>query len=150
MMYWCRRPVGGEPQGGPDSELRGHWPLLPTWMTENPHQHTCVHINTMNEQIWKYVVDKKVWNNSKHVLNFRFLKVAPLCFVDSTANPWPSLNELHDVVTWNGFHFTGVPCQGSFVEFLAFLMGLGPSTVWCRSQVGTQPYLTTVRIHFIS
>ena len=47
-------------------------------------------------------------------------------------------NELHDVVTWNGFHLTGEPCQGSFVEFLAFLMGLGPSVVLCRSQVGTQ------------
>ena len=27
------------------------------------------------------------------------IKVATLCFVDSPANPWPSLNELHDVVT---------------------------------------------------
>uniref|UniRef100_A0A667Y5U0 Pyridine nucleotide-disulfide oxidoreductase domain-containing protein 2 n=1 Tax=Myripristis murdjan TaxID=586833 RepID=A0A667Y5U0_9TELE len=42
---------------------------------------------------------KKLLNNSKYVLYFRFLKVATLCFVDSTANPWPSLNELHDVVT---------------------------------------------------
>ena len=81
---------------------------------------------------------QKVWNIYKYVSYFRFLKVATLCFIDSAANPWPSLNELHDVVTWNGFHFTGVPCQGSFVEFLAFLMGLGPSVVLCRSQVGTQ------------
>ena len=70
---------------------------------------------------------QKVWNNSKHVSYFRFFNVASLCFVGSAANPWPSLSELHDGVTWNGFNFTGVSCQGSFVEFLAFLMGVGPS-----------------------
>lgn len=69
-------------------------------------------------------------------LYFRFFKVAILCFVDSAAKP--SLSELHDVVTWNGFHFIGVPCQVSLVEFHAFLMGLGLSVVLCRSQVCTQ------------
>ena len=91
--------------------------------------------------------------NSKYVSYFRFLKVATHCFVDSTANPWPSLTELHDVVTWNGFHFTDVPCQGAFVEFLALLIGLGQSAVLCRSQVGTQltaDYLTIARIHFMA
>ena len=48
----------------------------------------------MNEHIWNYVVNKKVRNNSKYVSYFRFLEV-----VDSAANPWPSLNELHGVVT---------------------------------------------------
>ena len=77
----------------------------------------------------------------------RFLRVAALCFVDSAANPRPSLSELHDVFTWNGSHLTGVPCHGSFVEFLAFLMGFWPSVV-CRSQVGTQ--LIAVRIHIMA
>lgn len=35
---------------------------------------------------------------SEYVLYYRFLKVA-LCFVDSAVNSWPSLRELHDVVT---------------------------------------------------
>ena len=106
------------------------------------HDHLNCWFSLKASKLWinirNYVVNKKVWSNSKYVSYFRFLKVATLCFVDSAANPWPSLNELHDVVTWNGFHFTGVPCQGSFLEFLAFLMGLGPSVVLCRSQVGTQ------------
>ena len=29
---------------------------------------------------WNYVLNKKVWNNWKHVLYFRFFKVATLCF----------------------------------------------------------------------
>jgi len=81
----------------------------------------------MNEHVWNYVVNKKC-----EITSFRLVNVATLCFVDSAATLWPSLNELHDVVPWNGFHFTGE------VEFLAFLMGLGPSVVLCRSQVGTQ------------
>ena len=92
----------------------------------------------MNEHVRNYVVNKKVWNNSQNVSYFRFLKVATLCCVHSAANPWPSLTELHDVVTTSGFHLTGVSCQGSFAEFLAFLMGMGPSVVLCRSQVSTQ------------
>lgn len=35
-------------------------------------------------------------NHSKYVLYFRFLKAATLCFVNDTANPWPSLNGLHE------------------------------------------------------
>lgn len=47
------------------------------------------------------------------------------------------------------FHLTVVPHSGSFVEFLAFLMGLGPSVV--RELVHSrQPYLTTVRIHMMA
>ena len=41
------------------------------------------HQNWMNEHIWNYVLNKKVWNNSKYVLYFRFLKVATLCFFDT-------------------------------------------------------------------
>ncbi|CAJ0934187.1 unnamed protein product [Ranitomeya imitator] len=41
----------------------------------------------------------------------RFFKVATFCFDDCFAHSWHSLDELQDVVTRNGFHFTGVPCQ---------------------------------------
>ena len=45
----------------------------------------------MNEHIWNHVVNRKVWNNSKHVLYLRFLKIATLCsddcFAHSYANP---------------------------------------------------------------
>lgn len=50
-----------------------------------------------------------------------------LCFFDTAANPWCSLNELHEVLR-----------QGYLVEFLALLMGLGPSVVLCRCQAATQ------------
>ena len=50
----------------------------------------------MKEHIWNYVVNKKV-------LYFRFFKVATFCFVDSFAHSWHFLNQIHEVVTWNGF-----------------------------------------------
>ena len=40
----------------------------------------------------------------------RFFKVATLCLDDSFAHSWHSLNQLHEVVTWNAFQLTGVPC----------------------------------------
>ena len=46
---------------------------------------------------------QKVWNNSKHVLHFRFFKIATLCFDYCFAHCWLSLDELHEVVIWNGF-----------------------------------------------
>lgn len=49
-----------------------------------------------------------------------------LCFFDTTTNPWCSLSELHEVLR-----------QGYLVEFLALLMGLGPSVVLCRCQAVT-------------
>ncbi|CAJ0924756.1 unnamed protein product [Ranitomeya imitator] len=36
-----------------------------------------------------------------------FFKVAPFCFDDCFAHSWHSLDELQEVVTGNGFHFTG-------------------------------------------
>lgn len=45
--------------------------------------------------------------------------------------------------------FTLLVClQASFVEFLAFLMGQGPSVVLCKSQVDTQ--LTTVKTQIMA
>ena len=40
----------------------------------------------------------------------KFVKVATLCLDDSFAHSWHSLNQLHEVVTWNAFQLTGVPC----------------------------------------
>ena len=42
--------------------------------------------------------------------SFKQIKVATLCLVDSFAHSWHSLNQLHEVVTWNAFQLTGVPC----------------------------------------
>jgi hypothetical protein len=41
---------------------------------------------------------------------FIFFKVATLCLDDSLEHTWHSLNQLHEVVTWNVFKLTGVPC----------------------------------------
>ena len=41
---------------------------------------------------------------------FRFFKVATICHNDSFAHSWHSLNQLHEVVTWNAFQLTGVSC----------------------------------------
>lgn len=64
------------------------------------------------EDIWNYVANQKLWMDSEYALYFSFLKIAIFCFDDSFANSWPSLNQLHEEVTWNVFHFAGVPCQG--------------------------------------
>jgi hypothetical protein len=53
---------------------------------------------------------KKVLNKSKYILYLRYFKVATLCLDDSFAHSWYSLNRLHEVVTWNAFQLTGVPC----------------------------------------
>ena len=39
------------------------------------------------------------------------LQMSHLLLDDSFAQLWHSLIQIHEVVTWNGFHFTGVPCQ---------------------------------------
>jgi hypothetical protein len=46
----------------------------------------------------------------KIYLYLRFFKVATFCLDDSFAHAWHSLNQLHEVVTWNAFQLTGVPC----------------------------------------
>jgi hypothetical protein len=45
----------------------------------------------------------------KIYLYFRIFKVATLCLDDSFVLSWYSLNQLHEVVTWNGLQLTGVP-----------------------------------------
>ena len=43
-----------------------------------------------------------------HVI-FEILQIVTLCSDDSFAQPSHSLNQLHEVVTWNAFQLTGVP-----------------------------------------
>lgn len=57
----------------------------------------------MKEHIWNYVVNTKVLNKPEYILYFRFFKVAIFCFDESFAHSWHSLNQLDEVVTWNGF-----------------------------------------------
>ena len=45
----------------------------------------------------------------KQIKNILF-KVATLCLDSSFVHTWHSLNQLHEVVTWNAFQLTGVPC----------------------------------------
>jgi hypothetical protein len=45
--------------------------------------------------------NQKVLNKSKYILDLRFFKVATLCPDDSFAHSWHSLNQFHEVVTWN-------------------------------------------------
>ena len=53
----------------------------------------------------------------KHIkiyLYLRFFEVATLNLDDSFAHSWLSLNQLHEVVTWNAFQLTGVPWSKLF------------------------------------
>lgn len=58
-----------------------------------------------------------------------------LCFFDTTANPWCSLNELHEALR-----------QSYLVEFLALLTRLGLSVVLCRCHAVT--HLTALLVNF--
>lgn len=100
----------------------------------------------MKQDLWNYVAKKKLINNSKCVLYFRFLQAAALCFVDSAANTRPSLNELHDVVTWDGF--TPQVCLSAIICGICCLLH-GVGTIRCVVH-SWQPYLTTVRIHIMT
>jgi hypothetical protein len=48
-------------------------------------------------------------SNQKYISDLRFFKVATFC-LDSFGHAWHSLNQLHEVVTWNAFQLTAVPC----------------------------------------
>ena len=56
-----------------------------------------------------YNNQKKVLNKSKYILYLRFFKKATLCLDDSFAHSCHSLNQLHEVVTWNAFQLTRMP-----------------------------------------
>ncbi|XP_073495545.1 uncharacterized protein, partial [Phyllobates terribilis] len=53
--------------------------------------------------------------------NIEFFKVATFCFDDCFAHSWHSLDELQEVITGNGLHFTGILCL------------IGPSKATIRS-----------------
>ena len=48
-------------------------------------------------------IKQKSVQQIKIYFDFRFFKVATLCLDDSVAHFWHSLNQLHEVVTWNAF-----------------------------------------------
>ena len=54
------------------------------------------------------VVTKKVLNKSKYILYLRLYKVAILCLDVSFAHSLHSLNQLHEVVTWNAFQLISI------------------------------------------
>ena len=58
---------------------------------------------------WNHFIIKKVLNKSKSILYLRFFKVATICLDDSFAHFWHSLNQLHEIFTWNAFKLTSVP-----------------------------------------
>ena len=54
--------------------------------------------------------NQKSVKQTKIYFIFEIFKVAALCLDDSFAHSWHSLNQLHEVVTWNAFQLTGMPC----------------------------------------
>ena len=70
----------------------------------------------------------QVLNKSKYILDFRFFKVATISLNDSFAHSCHSLNQLHEVVTWNAFQQVCL-VKSEFVECLSFLMRLSQSVV---------------------
>jgi hypothetical protein len=63
----------------------------------------------MKKHIWNHLVTKKSVQQIKiYVICEILQKVATLD--DSFAPSWHSLNQFHEVVTWNAFQLTGVPC----------------------------------------
>jgi hypothetical protein len=45
----------------------------------------------------------------KEYFMVEIFQIATLCVNDSFAHSWHSLNQLHEVVTWNAFQLTGMP-----------------------------------------
>ena len=59
----------------------------------------------LSEDINTEITHMELCNNQKSVKSKCILvfKVATLCLDDSLAHTWNSLNQLHEVVTWNAF-----------------------------------------------
>ena len=53
-------------------------------------------------------VNQKSVKQMKIYFIFEVFQIATLCLDDSFAHGWHSLNQLHEVVTWNAFQLTGV------------------------------------------
>jgi hypothetical protein len=54
--------------------------------------------------------NQKSVHQIKIYFKFEILQIATLCLDDSFAHSWHSLNQLHEVVTWNALQLTVVPC----------------------------------------
>jgi hypothetical protein len=48
-------------------------------------------------------------NQKSYILSLRFFKATTFAMM-TDLHTWNSLNQLHEVVTWNIFQLTGVPC----------------------------------------
>ena len=78
-------------------------------------------------------------NSVKQIkIHFRFFEEATLCLDDSFANSWHSLNQLHEVVTWNAFQLTGVPCSQLFCGISFLLNAFEPISCVVTSCSGIQ------------
>lgn len=87
------------------------WPLMySTAQLDTPHsihflysQHYLhCRFSKLRMNAWNCVLNKK-YEINQYVLYNRFLKIATLCFFWQRCNPWCSLSELHEVVTWRDF-----------------------------------------------
>ena len=80
----------------------------------------------------------------------RFFKLATLCLDDSFAHSWHSLNQLHEVVTWNAFQLTDVPCL-KLICVVSFLLNVFQpiSCIVTRSGWNT-PYLVKDQVHIMA
>ena len=101
------------------------------------HYRIIVKTKNIKQHIWNNVVIKNVFNKSIYSLYLRFFKVATLCLDDNFTHSWHSLNQLHEIVTWNAFQLTDCIVKNYFVEFLSF-MRLSQSVVLCQSRGGIQ------------
>ena len=54
---------------------------------------------------------------------FEILQIAILCLDDSFAHTWHSLNQLNELVTWNAFQLTDVPCY-KLICGISFLLNV--------------------------
>lgn len=102
--------------------------------------HLCGSVNINLDEVWTH-----------HLIQCFFFSFTTFCMKSSNlcCKPLASSQWASWCSHLKWFHLTVVPHSGSFVEFLAFLMGLGPSAV--RELVHSrQPYLTTVRIHIMA
>ena len=75
---------------------------------------------------------KKVLNKSKYILYLRLFKVDTPCIDDNFAHSWHSLNQLHEVDTWNASQLTGVPCS-MLIGGISFLMCLSQSSAVAKN-----------------
>ena len=58
----------------------------------------------------EYYSNQKSVKQIQFYFVFEILQIATLFLDDSFAHAWHSLNQLPEVVTWNTFQLTGVPC----------------------------------------